>query len=96
MTETSGDEIAFAQFRAAIAEELQVDEKRVVPGASFVDDLYADSLQLLRLMLRLEEMGITIPIEAAWQIQTVGDAYQLYRESLAGGAAPPQSEAAQA
>jgi acyl carrier protein len=95
MSETSGGEMAFARFRAAIAEELQVDEERVVPEASFVDDLYADSLQLLRLMLRLEELGITIPLEAAWQIQTVGDAYRLYRESLAGGAASAQSEAAQ-
>jgi acyl carrier protein len=96
MSETSSGELGFAEFRAAIAEELQVDEERVVPEASFVDDLYADSLQLLRLMLRLEELGITIPLEAAWQIQTVGDAYQLYRESRAGGPAPAQSEAAQA
>lgn len=32
------------------------------------------------MMLRLEEMGIKIPLEAAWDFQTVGDAYRIYKE----------------
>jgi hypothetical protein len=34
-------------------------------------------------MLRLEEMGITIPIEAAWEVETVGDAYAVYTQHAA-------------
>jgi acyl carrier protein len=39
----------------------------------------------VELMLGLEENGINIPIEAAWDVQTVGDAYRVYSESLKGG-----------
>jgi len=51
-----------------------------VREASFLDDLLADSIQMVELMLRMEEMGIGIPIETAWEIETVGDAYRLYKE----------------
>ena len=80
-------QVTFEEFRRAIADELQVDEDQVVREASFVEDLYADSLKLVRLLLRMEEMGLTIPLERAWEVQTVGDAYQLY---LASGG-PPSS-----
>ncbi|HHS97740.1 MAG TPA: acyl carrier protein [Chloroflexi bacterium] len=72
--------ITFEEFRRIIAEELDVDENLVVPEASFVEDLMADSIQLVEMMLRLEEMGIEIPMEKAWQVRTVGDAYRLYTE----------------
>ena len=55
----------------------------MVREASFVDDLLADSIQLVELMLHMEEMGIRIPMEAAWEVKTVGDAYRLYREQIA-------------
>jgi acyl carrier protein len=77
--------ITFEEFKAIIARELQVDEEKVVREASFVEDLLADSIQLVELMLRMEEMGIKIPIEAAWEVQTVGDAYGVYRESVVSG-----------
>ena len=73
--------ITFEEFRRIIAEELDVDEEQVVPEASFVEDLMADSIQLVEMMLRLEERGISIPMEKAWQVRTVGDAYRLYTES---------------
>jgi len=73
--------ITFEEFRRIIAEELDVDENRVVPEASFVEDLMADSIQLVEMMLRLEELGVAIPMEKAWQVRTVGDAYRLYTES---------------
>lgn len=73
--------ITFEEFRRIVAEELDVDESRVVPEASFLEDLMADSIQLVEMMLHLEEMGILIPIEAAWQVRTVGDAYRLYAEA---------------
>jgi acyl carrier protein len=81
MTGTLNDDpISFEVFRDIIARELQVEKERIVPEASFVEDLLADSIQLVEMMLGMEEAGITIPIESAWEIQTVGDAYQLYRE----------------
>ena len=49
-------------------------------------DLRADSIQLVNLMLRMEELGIGIPLEAAWEVETVGDAYRLYRENAGAGA----------
>jgi acyl carrier protein len=60
-----------------------VERKKVVPEASFVEDLLADSIQLMDMMLGMEETGIDIPVEFAWEIETVGDAYQLYREHAA-------------
>jgi acyl carrier protein len=70
--------LTFEEFRRVIARELQVDEDRVVREASFVRDLFADSLKLVGLMLRMEELGIVIPMERAWEVETVGDAYRLY------------------
>ncbi len=78
MSEPQSRPMSFEQFRSLIAQELQIDEETIVPEASFVEDLYADSLRVLTLMLRMEELGIAIPIEQAWQIRTVGDAYRLY------------------
>jgi hypothetical protein len=43
----------------------------------------AHVIQLVELMLRIEEMGISIPVEAAWEVETVGEAYQLYTEQTA-------------
>jgi acyl carrier protein len=77
------DPIPFEEFQNIVAEELQVEQGKVVREASFVDDLLADSIQLVELMLHMEEMGISIPVEAAWEVETVGDAYRLYREQTA-------------
>ncbi len=52
-------------------------------GWYYTGDLLADSIQLVNLMLRLEEVGITIPIEAAWEVETVGDAYVVYTQHVA-------------
>lgn len=75
--------VPFETFRDIIAQELQVEKERVVPEASFVDDLLADSIKLVEMMLSMEENGIGIPIESAWEVETVGDAYQLYRQHAA-------------
>jgi len=51
---------------------LSVDKDKVVPGASFVDDLGADSLDLVELIMAMEEaFGIEIPDEVAEKITTV-------------------------
>jgi len=82
--------ITFEEFRRLIAKELHVEERLVVPEASFVDNLYADSIRLVELMLRLKNQGITIPMEEAWNVKTVGDAYRLYSRT-AGTSVPPLS-----
>jgi acyl carrier protein len=76
--EPSAEHVTFEEFRHVVAQELQVEEDKVTLEASFLGDLFADSLRLVQLMLRLEEMGIDIPMERAWQVETVGDAYELY------------------
>ncbi len=58
-----------------IVEQLSVDKDKVVPSASFVDDLGADSLDLVELIMAMEEaFGIEIPDEVAEKITTVKDA----------------------
>jgi len=75
--------ITFEEFKHLLADVLQVEETKVVPGASFVSDLQVDSIKLVELMLGLEENGINIPLEAAWDVETVGDAYRVYQENSA-------------
>ncbi len=70
-----------ARLKNIIAEQLGVDESRVVPSASFTDDLEADSLDLVELIMSLEEeFGVEIPDEDAERITTVGDAVNYLRE----------------
>ena len=60
-----------------IVEQLSVDKDKVVPNASFVDDLGADSLDLVELIMAMEEaFGIEIPDEVAEKITTVQDAIE--------------------
>jgi acyl carrier protein len=79
----SKEPITFKEFQHMLADVLQVDEDQLIPEASFVTDLMVDSIKLVELMLGLEENGINIPMEAAWDVQTVGDAYRVYKESAA-------------
>jgi acyl carrier protein len=74
--EPNGNRLTFEEFRKIIARELEIDEEKIVPEASFFSDLCVDSIRMVDMMLRLEEMGISIPLEVAWQIETVGDAYR--------------------
>jgi acyl carrier protein len=58
-----------------IVEQLSVDRDKVVPGASFVDDLGADSLDLVELIMAMEEeFDVEIPDEEAEKITTVQNA----------------------
>jgi len=63
------------KIKKIICEQLEVNEKDVVPGASFVDDLGADSLDQVELIMAMEEeFGISISDEEAEKIATVKDA----------------------
>ncbi len=71
----------YERVRSLIVEQLGVEEEQVTPNASFVDDLNADSLDLVELIMSIEEEfskegGTTIEIsdEDAEKIQTVQDA----------------------
>jgi len=74
--------IPFEAFQAMLADLLQVDPDQVVPGAYFVTDLGVDSIRMLKLLLRLEKLGVELRLELATRIQTVGDAYDYYRQEL--------------
>ena len=63
------------QVKDLIIEQLGVSQDKVVPTASFVDDLGADSLDLVELIMMLEDQfGGEIPDEDAEKLQTVQDA----------------------
>ena len=63
------------RVKEIVAEQLGVEEALVVPEASFMDDLGADSLDTVELVMALEEeFDIEIPDEEAEKIQSVGQA----------------------
>jgi acyl carrier protein len=65
----------FDKVKVVIVEQLNAEDGDVVEDASFVDDLGADSLDIVELVMALEEeFGISIPDEEAESIKTVGDA----------------------
>ncbi|MBO7432051.1 MAG: acyl carrier protein [Elusimicrobia bacterium] len=65
------------RVKEIIVEQLGVDPAEVVPGASFINDLGADSLDTVELVMAFEEeFGIEIPDEEAEKIQSVGQAIE--------------------
>ena len=70
------------KLKPVIAEQLGVDEAEVNPEASFTEDLNADSLDLVELIMSLEEQfGLQISDEDAEKITTVGDAIQYIKDN---------------
>ncbi|CCO08497.1 acyl carrier protein [Desulfotomaculum varum] len=73
----------FDKIKAIIVDQLGVDEADVTLDASFVDDLGADSLDIVELVMALEEeFGLEIPDEEAEKIRTVGDAVNFIQDRL--------------
>lgn len=67
----------------AIAEVLDLDKDKITADSKFVDDLGADSLDVLEIIMGIEdEFGIEIPTDQAESIVTVGDAYEKIKEAL--------------
>ena len=75
------DGTAFERLKKIIVEQLGVDDEEVTPQASFVEDLNADSLDLVELIMSLEEeFGMEISDEDAEKIQKVSDAVEFIEE----------------
>src|ERR1700752_5457780 len=75
----------FDKVKKCIVEQLGVDEDEVTPEASITDDLGADSLDQVELVMELEtEFNIDIPDEEAEKIKTVVDAVKRMNETTAG------------
>ena len=73
--------VSYDRLKKIVVEQLGVDEAEVKPEASFVDDLNADSLDLVELIMSLEEeFGMEISDEEAEKIKTVGDAMEYIEE----------------
>lgn len=71
------------KIKKIICEQLEVNEKDVVPEASFVDDLGADSLDQVELIMAMEEeFDISIPDEDAEKIVTVQQAIDYIKEAV--------------
>jgi acyl carrier protein len=79
--ELVSDGTTFERLKKIIVEQLGVDEEEVTPTASFVEDLNADSLDLVELIMSLEEeFGMEISDEDAERIQKVSDAVEFIEE----------------
>ncbi len=68
---------------AIIVDMLEVDEEELSMNARFIEDLSADSLDIVELVMAMEEeFDLQIPDEDAEQIQTVGDAVNYIKKNL--------------
>ena len=66
-----------------IVEQLGITKGEIVPEASFTDDLGADSLDIVELVMAMEEtFDIEIPDDDAEKIQTIGDAFSYVKDRL--------------
>lgn len=77
------DNHSFEEFRHFLSETLGVAEESLTPEAHFMYDLGIESLTLVELMLQLEtRIGRKIPLDTAWAIETVGEAYRFYVDQV--------------
>jgi acyl carrier protein len=72
-----------SKVASIVVEHLGVDADKVVESANFIDDLGADSLDTVELVMAFEEeFGIEIPDDAAEKIATVGDAVKFIKSAI--------------
>jgi len=73
----------FVKVKDIVIEQLSVDESEITMDASFLDDLGADSLDIVELIMAFEEeFGLEIPDEEAEDITTVGEAVEYIEENV--------------
>lgn len=71
----------FEKIRALIAEQLYLDEGEIQPESAFIDDLGADSLDIVQMLMAMEkEFGVSFEDEELTKIKTVGDAIALIEQ----------------
>jgi acyl carrier protein len=74
-----------AKIKDIIEKELGVEREKLTPAASFIEDLGADSLDIVELVMEFEkEFNIDIPDEDAEKLRTVGDAIAYLEAKVAG------------
>ena len=70
------------RVKKIVVEHLSIEEEKISESASFIDDLGADSLDTVELVMAIEEeFGVEIPDDAAESIQTFGDAVKYITEN---------------
>ncbi|MBO4954233.1 MAG: acyl carrier protein [Clostridia bacterium] len=73
----------FEKVRTLLAEQLEIDENEIQLDSSFVEDLGADSLDVVEMLMILEEeFDVTVPDEDAEKFQTVKDVVDFLKESV--------------
>jgi len=81
----SGQDKVFDRVKKIVVEQLGIDEEQVIMEASFTDDLGADSLDTVELVMALEqEFNLEIPDEDAEKIGTVANAVEYIEEHTKG------------
>ncbi len=71
------------RLKQIVASNLDIKEERITPDSQFINDLGADSLDLVELIMALEEeFGVEIPDEAAEKIRTISDALKYIKEHI--------------
>jgi acyl carrier protein len=78
-TDGNNKVMPFDEFKILMAEALIMNPEQLTLEAHFITDLAVDSIRFVELYLRFQELGIEIPEDAVWEIQTVGDAYNFYK-----------------
>lgn len=72
-----------AKVKEIIMDKLGVEESQITPEASFINDLGADSLDIVELVMAFEQaFNLSIPDEDSEKIQTVGDVYKYLEQKL--------------
>ncbi len=77
------DDAIFDKIKEILVEQLGIDEDDVNMDSNFTDELNADSLDIVELVMAMEqEFGISIPDEEAERIRTVGDAVEFVKSNI--------------
>lgn len=82
--------LTFGEFREGLARAFNVPAESLREDTNFLEDLAFDSLRMLQLGMVFETLGVEMPEELAWGIQTVGEAYAYYTASVQAGGKPSE------
>ncbi|MFC2026080.1 acyl carrier protein [Chloroflexota bacterium] len=78
MSDTQTAPISFDEFLKFLSKSLFVEVDELSPDTSFVNDLQVDSVRWLEMAIMIDELGVELPPDVFWDIQTVSDAYDIY------------------